>query len=119
MWPRIMELVIAAWLAASPFVFGSINGPTKFWASDFAAAAAIAILALASFAERTRRAHVLELLVAAWLLGFGYLASAEPLPNLQNNILTAMVLMMVAIIPTPATEPPRAWKEFLAGSPSR
>jgi hypothetical protein len=112
MWPRVVELLIACWLVASPFVFGHIDGPTRFWASDFAAATGIAVLAMGSFSKRGRQLHLFELLVAAWLLGFGYLAAAEPLPSLQNNILTALVLMMLAIIPGPANQPPRAWREF-------
>jgi hypothetical protein len=114
MWPRFAELVIAAWLAASPWVFGHVDGPSLLRASDWICAAAIAACAAASFTQRARRAHLAELLVAAWLLGFGYLASSAALPALQNNILVAMVLIMFAIVPNEANRPPRAWREFMA-----
>lgn len=114
MWPRIVELLIACWLVASPFVFGHIKGPPAFWVSDFACGGAIAALALLSFSERGRWLHLVELAIAGWLMGFGFLASADPLPCLQNNILTASVLMMFAIIPCEANVPPRAWREFSA-----
>jgi hypothetical protein len=113
MWPRASELVLAGWLAASPFVLGHIDGPPMLRLSDWISAAAIAVCALASLTERWRRLHLAELLVAAWLLGFGYLASPEALPALQNNILVAMVLAMLAIIPGEANQPPRAWRERL------
>jgi hypothetical protein len=112
MWPRVAELLIACWLAASPFVFGHIEGQGAFWLSDLVCAGAIAICALLSFSERARRLHLVELAVAGWLLVFGYLASAEPLPRLQNNILVALVLIMFAIIPSEANLPPRSWREF-------
>jgi hypothetical protein len=115
MWPRVCELLIAAWLAASPWVLGHVEGPREMWLCDVAAAAGIAFLALASFTERGRRLHLLELPIAACLVGFGFLAAAEPLPNLQSDILTGLVLAMFAIIPSPANEPPRAWRSFVSG----
>jgi hypothetical protein len=113
MWPRVAEIVLAGWLAASPAVFGHVGGPAMLRTSDWICAAAIAACALGSFVERWRRLHLAELLVAGWLMGFGYLASSEPLPALQNNILVAMVLMMFAIVPNQANRPPRAWAEIL------
>jgi hypothetical protein len=112
MWPRVAELLIACWLVASTFVFGHINGPQAFWISDYVSAGAIALCASLSFTDWARRMHLVELLVAVWLLVFGFLASSEPLPSLQNDILTALVLMMFAIIPNEANSPPRSWREF-------
>jgi SPW repeat len=112
MWPRVIEILIACWLAASPFVFGHFEQSRSLWLNDFICAVLIAACALLSFSKRWRRMHLVELMVAAWLLGFGYLASSEPLPDLQNNILVALVVMMIAIIPSEANQPPRAWREF-------
>jgi hypothetical protein len=113
MWPRACEILIAAWLAASPWVFGHLEGQRSMWLSDLAAAAGIAVMALASFSERGRRLHFLEIVIAGWLVGFGFFAATDSLPNLQNDILTGLVLAMFAIIPSPANEPPRAWEEFV------
>lgn len=115
MWPRVAEIVLAGWLAASPWVFGHAEEPSMLRVSDWICAGAIAACAAASFNKRFARAHLAELLVAAWLLGFGYFASSEALPALQNNILVAMALMMFAIVPSEANRPPRPWREFLAG----
>ncbi len=115
MWPRIAELVMAGWLAASPFVLAqgephALGGMP--WLSDVVCAALIAICALLSFTSSLARLHLGELAIAAWLLGYGFLASPEPLPALQNDILVALVLPMFAIIPNRATLPPRSWREF-------
>jgi hypothetical protein len=115
MWPRLAELAIAAWLAASPFVFsrGEVSAAGAMpWLSDMVCAALIASCALLSFTRPLAWLHLAELAVAAWLLGYGFLASPEPLPALQNDILVAMVLPMFAIIPNRAMLPPRSWREY-------
>jgi hypothetical protein len=115
MWPRIAELVIAAWLAASPFVLPQ-DEPHALgglpWLSDVVCAALIATCALLSFTRSLAWLHLGELPIAAWLLGYGFLASPATLPVLQNDILMALVLPMFAIIPNRATLPPRSWREF-------
>jgi hypothetical protein len=110
MWPRIFELFLAAWLGMSPFVFGHYPTDRDLWINDFACAAVIAVCALLSLRPATRRAHLVELVVAAWLIAMGYLARSEALPALQNNILVAFVLLMVAVIPTDANRPPAQWR---------
>ena len=112
MWPRMVEILIAIWLAASPFVLGHIDEHPALSISDIACGVIIAASAVISFSEHWRRMHLGELAVAAWLLGFGYLGSSEPLPGLQNDILVALVLMMFAIIPSEANRPPRSWRTF-------
>ena len=111
MWPRILELVLAAWLVMSPFVFGHYPTERDLWFNDFACAGVIAACALLSFRPATRRAHLVELAVAVWLLAMGYFARSEALPALQNNILVAFVLVMVAVIPNDANRSPAQWRE--------
>jgi hypothetical protein len=110
MWPRFLELVLAVWLVISPFVFGHYPAERDLWLSDFACAGVIAVCALLSLRPTTRRAHLVELVVAVWLLATGYLARSEALPALQNNILVAFVLLMVAVIPSDANRPPVQWR---------
>ena len=120
MWPRLVELAIAAWLAASPFVLGrggELSRGVPHWLSDVVCAVLIAAFALLSFNRRWEWLHFAELAIAGWLLGYGFLASSEPLPALQNDILVGLVLPMFAIIPNEATLPPRPWRQF-AGSKS-
>jgi hypothetical protein len=59
------------------------------------------------------RAHLLNILVALWLLGFGYFGFGEPAPPAaQNNIVVGLILLMLAIIPSEATLPPKGWREL-------
>ena len=111
-WPRIVELIVAGWLAASPFILGHVSGPWQLWVNDLVCAGLIALFAGLSFTHRLRRMYLAELAVVAWLLGFGFFAADEPLPSLQNDILVAFVLAMFAIIPSDANEPPPGWREF-------
>lgn len=120
MWARSAEVMLALWLAAAPFVFGHYGRLEALTASDFAAAGAVAVLALASYADRLRRAHLGILAVSAWLVGFGYFGFAHPAPpGAQNEILTGLTLVLLAIIPMDAERPPRAWREFLERSALR
>jgi hypothetical protein len=116
MWPRLLEAFLAGWLAAAPFVFGAPGRDDARLAHDLAAAALIAALALASFSRRLRRAHLLLLPVALWLMAFGWLRhEAEPLGLAQNHILLGLTLLMTAILPTEATKPPRPWRAYRGG----
>src|SRR5688500_15605034 len=105
MWPRLAELLIAAWLAASPFALRQEVSPLGLppWLSDMACAVLIAVCALLSFTRRLGWLHFAEIAVAAWLLGYGFLAAPERAPALENDILVGLVLPMFAIIPNHAT----------------
>ena len=74
-------------------------------------------MALAGLAcwGRTRRAHLGQFVVAAWLVGFGYLAGGHPAPPAyQNEMFVGLTLALFAVIPTDANQPPRLWREHLA-----
>ena len=111
MWARASETLLAAWLAISPFVLTSAPSRALLW-HDLSCALAIAAPAVLSFHPRSRRAHLFELLVAAWLVLAGWLATrSEPSAQAQNHLLVGMVLGMLAIVPSRASLPPRAWLE--------
>lgn len=110
MWSRVTEFMLACWLAASPFIFHHAEDATLLWISDFASATVVATLALFSYWTPTRHAHLLIIPVALWLVGFGRFGEAAPLsPGLQNNIIVGLLLLMFAIVPNDASQPPRAW----------
>ena len=114
MWPRTVEVMLACWLAISPFVFRHpVDRPVLWW-TDWVAAAAVAGLALLSYFRQTRRAHLLELLVAGWLIGYGWWTSSGGLgePAQQNWIVVGLLLLMLAIIPTECDQPPVRWREW-------
>lgn len=113
MWPRVVEVMLGLWLAASPFVFRHDSGATAYWSNDLLCALLVVVFGLLSFAERFRLAHLATIGVGLWLIGFGYLASPYPAPvALQNNVVLGLLLVMFAIIPNEASLPPRPWREL-------
>jgi SPW repeat len=116
MWARVIEVMLGCWLAVSPFVFRHAADERSLWANDLACAFTIVALALLSYWQRMRHAHLAIAAVAIWLIGFGYFGSSHPLPPaLQNDLLVGLLLLMFAIIPNKASLPPRAWLDFYAG----
>jgi hypothetical protein len=119
MWPRVVEAMLGCWLAVSPFVFRHPGDRPVLWGTDWVAAALILGLALLSCVRQTRRAHLLELLVAGWLIGFGWATSsglAEPAK--QNWILVGLLVLMLAALPTDCDRPPLKWQEWNERHPS-
>lgn len=111
MWPRAIELMLGLWTVISPFVFQREPGPPQVWANALVCGAAIMTFSLLSFWNRTRWAYLLNLGVALWLAGFGYIAGGYPSePIFQNYLLTGLVLLLFAIIPPEANKPPRPWR---------
>jgi hypothetical protein len=80
MWARVVEIMIGCWLAISPFIFRHAAGEKALWWNDLGAAVAVIVLASLSFWRPLRHAHLAIGLVALWLIGFAYLASAHPVP---------------------------------------
>jgi hypothetical protein len=123
MWPRDLELTLALWLLVSPFVFGH-GGDAAAWATDLACGAAMVAFALLPrwrplrrahllHARPLRRAHLLHAAPAAWLAAFGWLRA--PAPAAQNELVVALLLIMLAIIPSDANAPPRGWRALERG----
>lgn len=114
MWPRIVELLMGAWLLASPLVLENAPGGVDrvvTWLSG------VAVLALSgsTFAERFRRNHLGNLVVAAALIAWGWSQAPRPGPAwAQSLILTGLLLGLVAVVPTQASLPPEGWRRYLA-----
>jgi hypothetical protein len=109
-WARDMEVALALWLAVSPFVLRHPAGSSS-WIHDLGCASLLLVLALLSYGRRTRRAHLLELLLAAWLIGKGWMDAADAATAAsQNHVIVGLVLAMLAIVPTEANRPPRGWR---------
>lgn len=110
MWARVVEVMLGCWLAVSPFIFRH-GGQTHLWINDLGCAALAIGLALVSFFRPLRYAHLGSAAVAMWLVGFGYFgAGSPPSPAAQNDILTGLLLLMFAIVPNEASQPPTPWK---------
>jgi peptidoglycan/LPS O-acetylase OafA/YrhL len=118
MWARVVEIMLGFWLLASPFIFrfgGTHDGNLT---NDLLCGLLIVIFGFLSFWNRTAPAHFLILLVAGWLIIFGYLAGHPAPPSAQNQIIVGLLLVMFAIIPNNADEMPEAWQKFYGGNTS-
>jgi peptidoglycan/LPS O-acetylase OafA/YrhL len=114
MWPRITELFLAVWLVASQWIVPTPAGTEPFIRTNaLTCAALIALFALLSFRAALEKAHLLTLVVALWLIVLAFLQPDPPPPAAyQNFAVTGLTLLLFAILPSRASDPPRAWREF-------
>jgi peptidoglycan/LPS O-acetylase OafA/YrhL len=114
MWPRIVEVMLGCWLVVSPFIFRHPAEATFLWANDFAAGAVVIAIALTACWPSAEKLRLLNLLTALYLALVAYLVGGTPPPPApyQNYMTLALLLLILAVIPTRATLPPRAWQEF-------
>lgn len=111
MWPRVVEIVVGAWLVASPWVLTVHPGDGVQLAVDVTAGVLAVGFALASLRPATRRAHLLTIAVAAGLVGWGWPKSASvAFSAYQHDILVGLILMMFAVIPVNTSVPPVGWR---------
>ncbi|MCO8122656.1 hypothetical protein NHH03_12990 [Stieleria sp. TO1_6] len=109
MWGRVVEIMTAVWLAASPFIFFAHSNTSLMWA-DLSIALLICVLSGLSYWHPTRHAHLLILLVSLGLIVWGRFAVTPPTPMHQNHIVVGLFLLMIALIPNDASQPPKAWQ---------
>lgn len=118
MWARVIEVMLGFWLMISPFLFGHYPMDRVLWMNDLICGSAIVLLAFLSFwffsrLRFFRYAHVLILGVALWLIGFAYFYGGHPAsPGYQNDIFLGLILLLPAIIPNDASQPPPSWRRY-------
>src|SRR5688572_25022582 len=111
MWPRVVECMLGCWLLISPFVFRYPGSWSGWWINDCATGLAVIGFALLSYWRPTRHMHLVTLLVALWLVLYGRFGHQHPFPPAAQNYITiGFLLMMLAIIPNHASQPPEAWR---------
>lgn len=111
MWGRIVEIMTGVWLLLSPFIFGASDDPAILW-GDTGTAILIWVLAGASYWPPLKHAHWAILLVAVGLVLVGRFSSEMPASAAQqNHIFVGLFLLLIAIIPNEASQPPSAWRE--------
>lgn len=116
MWPRVVEVMIGVWLGMSPFIFHLSFEHPPYWWNDFACALLVMTFALLSFWPPTKRAHLLQIAVGLWLMGWAFANGfgQKPVPPpLQNNVMTGFTLLMFAILPNRASRPSASWEQLL------
>jgi hypothetical protein len=113
MWPRLAEIVIGLWLLTTPWILSEEPQLRAPQISDCLCGAAIVLLSLISFWPVWRKAHLAEIPIGLWVLGFAYLRSTHPAPAvIQSELLAALFLLNFAIIPSPANLPPLSWRNL-------
>lgn len=114
MWARVVEFMLACWLAISPFIFRYSSRETFLWANDFICAFLIATFALLSFWSPLKRMHLFTFGVALWLWAFGYQRfPLEALPSQENSVVIGLLLLMLSIVPSGSYLPPTSWQKFI------
>lgn len=120
MWSRVVEFMLACWLAISPFIFQHSPEQPMPWVVDMGSAVLIGSLALLSYTHRFRHAHVGILAVAGALCGFAYFSAPQPVPAAyQNEFLIGALLVMFAVIPNHASRSSDAWRGYPQRSAAR
>src|SRR5689334_12425148 len=100
MWARVVEFMLACWLALSPFILRYPAEDTFLWANDFLCASLVALFALLSFWHLLRKMHLMTLGIALWLWGIGYTSYPEAAsPAQMNSVVIGLILLMLAIVP--------------------
>ena len=113
MWGRVVEMMTAVWLVLSPFIFSAQHEAPVLW-GDIGTALLICILSSVSYWPPLKYAHFAILGVAVGLVLVGRFATPPPAsPAQQNHIFVGYFLMMIAIVPNSASQPPSGWQERL------
>lgn len=115
MWARVMEFVLACWLVLSRFIFRYAEADTFLWVNDLVCAALVMVAAFLSFWRPLRHLHLAIVPVALWLLAAAF-AQPEVLPPHRNYVVVGVLLLVFAIVPSRASEPPRSWSAYMKNS---
>ena len=114
MWPRVVELMVGAWLVISPFVFRGTPELAAFRLSAVASGGIIILASLLAFWHRAPWARFVTLAAACWLMAHGYFAAPRPgPPAAQNELTVGLLLLLFAILPNETNQPPIPWRRRL------
>ncbi|WP_164103931.1 hypothetical protein [Candidatus Laterigemmans baculatus] len=109
MWSRVVEVMLAVWLAVSPYIFPNEDRSPSQWLL-YGLALLVGTLAAASYWKPLARAHLVIFPVAVGMYFWGRFSSTPPGPGYQNLIGVGFLLMMFSIIPNECTRPPHSWR---------
>lgn len=111
MWPRVVEVMLGAWLLVSPFVFRGTARLEDYVLTQVTAGAIIAVASLLSFWPPAASARLVTLATTLALTAHGYFAAPRPgPPAAQNEIMVGLTLLLFAILPNETNRPPDEWR---------
>lgn len=113
MWARIVEFMLACWLAISPYIFGYTKEETLLWINDYVCSSLLIFFSLICLYKPLRKMHLCNLILAFWLISMGFYSKSLPLPGyIQNYVVLGILLLMIGIVPSEASLPPMPWRKF-------
>jgi hypothetical protein len=109
-WPRVIELMLGAWLVVSPFVFRGTPHLAEYAINDVVSGGLVILFSLAAFWRPLRRANIATLAMGLWLVSYGYFSAPRPgPPAAQNDLVIGLLLLVFAILPSHTNQPPETW----------
>ena len=115
MWPRVVEVMLGAWLVISPFVFRGTADLERYTVNFVVSGSVVTVASLLAFWRPAGWARFVTLLAALWLTGHGYFAAVRPgPPAAQNEIVIGLLLLIFAILPNETNRPPVPWRDRAA-----
>ena len=109
MWARIVEVMLALFLILSTFIFPYEK---PLWIFDLIVGTWIVFFALLSYNYSLRKIHLLNLLASFALVIFAGIQPSPPPAPYQSYMVLGILILMTAIIPSKASDPPIPWSEF-------
>ncbi len=110
MWARNVEFMLGCWLGLSPFIFRVGADMRAVWVIDAIAAAAIALISLASYWPGSRKLHLLNGAIGLLLALFAFAQPLPATPAHQNYVVLGLLLALFSIVPNEASRPPEKWR---------
>lgn len=110
MWARVVEIMLATFLAISSFIFPY---PAPLWIFDIIVATWLYTFSFLSFYFPLRKIHLLNLLASFALLIAAFTREVSPPPHaFQNYAVLGLLLFMFVLVPSYADEPPVPWSDY-------
>lgn len=107
MWPRVVEVMIGAWLVITPLVFRGTEDVDRYAVNAVVSGSVVITASLMAFWRRTAWMRLVTLAVSCWLAGHGYLSAVRPgPPAAQNEIMVGLLLLLFAVLPNDVNRPP-------------
>ena len=111
MWPRVVEVMLGAWLVISPFIFRGTPQVSDYTLNVVISGCVIIVSSLLAFWSRAGGARFVTLAASIWLMAHGYFSAVRPgPPAAQNEIMIGLLLVLFAILPNETNRPPAAWR---------